>query len=412
MLSDSQYVYIVPRDGKVVITKNRDFSFKGRVHAGLFDLLANECTFNYDKFSMSIPKIDSAMMLAPAWTLDQYGERPIVRVKNVLSDVNGELLIDAPDSKSGRKMLHHYPLLISKDTSYVYFNSKSIVNGVYKKNDFYFEIFPFTMDSINSLPQGALRFDGRLISAGIFPDIDETIRVQKDYSLGFKRVLPEPGMPVYGGKGSFSDSLSLSNNGLRGSGKLVYLSSVTKSKDFLFTPDSTTAKVHDYQLAKVTGENEFPDAIAKEASIKWTPKNDLMTVQSSKNDSISMFSGKAKLNGALAVSPGGLKGKGYLSFENAEVYSKTYTFKNDAFTSDTSDFKLLTDDRKKEALRVHVFRTSIDFTSREGHFIATGKGALMEFPVIQYNCVVNEFDWLMDKKQLKLINKRSFSREK
>ncbi len=411
MLSDSQYVYVAPRDEKVIITKNRDFSFKGRVHAGLFDFIANECTFQYDKFSMSIPKIDSAMMIAPAWSVDANGYREFVRVKNVLANMNGELFIDSPDSKSGRKMLHHYPLLISKDTSYVYFDRKDIVNGAYKKKDFYFMVNPFTMDSINSLPPGDLKFEGKLVSAGIFPDLNETIRVQKDYSLGFNKVVTSPGLPIYGGKGTYSDTIRLSNRGLRGSGKLKYLSSVTEANDFLFTPDSTSAKVKNYELTKVNGQYEFPDANVKDAEMKWMPGKDMMTVQNSKNDSISMFGNKAKLSGALSVAPTGLKGNGKLSFENAQVDSKLYNFKNESFTSDTSDFKLLTDDRKKEALRVHVFKASIDFATRQGHFIATGKGALMEFPVIQYNCVVNEFDWLMDKKQLQLINKASFTRE-
>ncbi len=411
MLSDSQYVYVAPRDGKVLVNKNRDFSFNGRVHAGLFDFLANECTFQYDKFSLSMPKIDSAMMVVAAWSPEANGFRPFVRVKNILANMNAELFIDSPDSKSGRKMLHHFPLLISKDTSYIYFDRRDIVNGVYKRDKFYFMVDPFTMDSINSLPPGDLRFDGKLVSAGIFPDLNETIRVQKDYSLGFNHVISDPGLPVYGGKGSYTDTLKLSNRGLRGSGRLTYLSSVTESADFLFTPENTTASVKNYQLAKVYGKYEFPDAQVKDAIIKWTPADDLMTVQNSKKDSISMFDNKAKLNGMLAVTPTGLKGNGQLSFENAEVSSKAYNFKTDAFTSDTSDFKLLTDDRKKEALRVHVFSAEIDFSSRKGHFVATGKGALMEFPVIQYNCVVNEFDWLMDKKQLQLINQTSFSRE-
>jgi hypothetical protein len=412
MLSDSQYVYVAPRDGKLVVGKNRDFSFRGRVHAGLFDFIANECTFQYDKFALSMPKIDSALMVVPAWSPDANGYRPFVRVKNVLADVNGELFIDAPDSKSGRKMLHHFPLLISKDTSYVYFNRKDIANGVYKKDKFYFEVNPFSMDSINSLPPGDLRFNGRLVSGGIFPDMTETIRVQKDYSLGFRRVISGTGSPVYGGKGTFSDTLTLSNKGLRGSGKVSYLSSLTESSDFLFTPDSTTARVKNYQLTRVDGAAEFPDARAKDAFIRWTPASDLMTVESAGKDSIRMFNGSASLRGELAVSPTGLKGKGRLSFENAEVLSNTYNFRTGSFTSDTSDFRLLTDDRRKEALRVHVFRTEIDFATRQGHFTATGKGALMEFPVISYNCVVDEFDWLMDRKQLQLVNKTSFSREK
>jgi len=412
MLSDSQYVYVAPSDGKVIVAKNRDFSFKGRVHAGLFDFLANECTFQYDKFSLSMPKIDSAMMIVPAWEPDANGYRPFVRVKNVLANMDGELQIDDPDSKSGRKMLHHFPLLISKDTSFVYFDRKDIVNGVYKRKDFYFMINPFTMDSINSLPPGDLKFGGKLVSAGIFPDMNQVIKVQKDYSLGFKSVISEPGLPVYGGKGSYSDTLRLSNTGLRGSGRLTYLSSVAESNDFLFTPDSTLATVKNFHLAKDTVQYNFPDAQVKNAIVKWTPGKDLMTVQNQKNDSIAMFDDKAKLNGKIAITPSGLKGSGQLSFENAEVSSKNYDFEPNSFISDTSDFKLFTDDRKKEAIRVHVYRAAIDFASREGHFTAIGKGALMEFPFIQYNCVVTGFDWLMDKKQFQLNNQTSFSREK
>jgi len=412
MLSDSQYVYVVPRDGKVVVIKNRDFSFKGRVHAGLFDFLANECTFQYDKFSMSMPKIDSAMMVVPAWEPESNGYRPFVRVKNVLANMNGELLIDAPDSKSGRKMLHQFPILNSKDTSFVYFERKDIAGGVYKRKNFYFMINPFTLDSINSLPPGDLKFEGKLVSAGIFPDLNQVIKVQKDYSLGFISVIPEPGMSVYGGKGSFSDTLKLSNKGLRGSGRLTYLTSVTESNDFLFTPDSTSAIVKNFDLAKDSVQYNFPDAHVKNAIVKWEPSKDLMTVQNQKNDSIDMFHNNAKFIGKLAVSPTGLKGSGTFRFEDAEVVSKAYTFNTNSFISDTSDFKLFTDNRKKEAIRVHVYRAEIDFATREGHFTAIGNGALMEFPFIQYNCVVTGFDWLMDKKQFQLNNQTSFSREK
>lgn len=412
MLSDSQYVYVVPKDGKIYVGKNRDFSFVGRVHAGLFDFIANECTFVYDKFALNMPRIDTAYMVAVAWIPDGNGFRPFVKVKNVLAGLNADLYIDAPDSKSGRKMLYNYPLLISKDTSFVHFERKDIVNGVYKKDKFYFQVYPFEMDSINSLPTANLRFEGKLVSSGIFPDIKQQIKVQKDYSLGFRHIVSNPGLPIYGGKGTFTDTINLSNRGLRGSGILKYLSSETYSSDFLFTPDSTIAQVKNYMLAKVTGQTEFPDAVVKEGTIKWNPAADVMTVQNSKKEKFSLFGDKATLNGSLNVTPTGLKGKGRLAFDNAEVNSSTYNFKTDAFTSDTADFKLLTTDKKEEALRVHVFKTAIDFATRQGHFIATGQGALMEFPVIKYNCVVDEFDWLMDKNQLQLINKTSFSKEK
>lgn len=410
MLSDSQYVYVVPRDGKVIVFQNRNFSFVGRVHAGLFDFQAHECTFRYNQFALSMPKVDTAAMVAVAWSPDANGFRPFVKVKNVLSSMNADLFIDAPESKSGRKMLHNYPLLISKDTSFVYFERKDIVGGAYKKDKFFFRVYPFEMDSVNSLPTSDLFFAGKFVSAGIFPAIDENIRVQKDYSLGFQHLIPSPGMPIYGNKGTFADTLNLSNRGLRGNGQLTYLSSTMQSKDFLFTPDSTSAKVQDFNLAKTLSPVEFPQVAAKNASVKWSPGGETMTIRNSKNEDFNLFENKASVAGTLELTPKGLRGKGKLSFDRAEVRSNSYRFNSESFSSDTADLRLNTPDRKDDALRVHVFKTEIDFLTRTGHFVASGDGALMEFPVIKYNSVVDEFDWLMDKEQLRLINNKAISK--
>jgi len=411
MLSDSQYVYIIPYDQKIILGKNRDFNFVGRVHAGFFDFYAHECSFNYDKFLMDLPQIDSLVLAVPSWDVDQAGYHHLVRVKNVLADMSGVLEIDAPDSKSGRKSRSEFPRFTSKDNSFVYFDKKQILNGVYKRDSFYYSVDPFSMDSLNRLPAENVRFNGRLISGNILPDIEEPLTVQHDYSLGFQKVIPATGIPVYGGKGVFSDTLKLSNNGLRGSGSLKYLSSVTGSDDFLFYPDSTTALVKEYDLAQAVGQYENPDAKVHEAKVRWIPGEDVMYVSNTEKEKFSMFNKKATLAGSLALTPTGLKGKGLFEFEDARVNSNTYSFNSNAFSSDTADFTLLTPDHKAEALKVHIFKTEIDFNRRAGHFTASGTGALMEFPVNKINCVVDEFDWLMDAHKLQLVNQTSFTRE-
>ncbi|MBK7946152.1 MAG: hypothetical protein IPJ85_12985 [Flavobacteriales bacterium] len=47
------------------------------------------------------------------------------------------------------------------------------------------------------------------MSAGIFPDIKEPIRLQPDYALGFVRATGDAGMPLYGRKAKFTSSISL-----------------------------------------------------------------------------------------------------------------------------------------------------------------------------------------------------------
>jgi len=411
MLSDSQYVYVVPRDGKIVMKKNRDFTFTGRVHAGFFEFYSNECSFDYDHFRMNIPKIDSMAMYVYAWHPDLNGYQPLIRVKNVISDMSGDLQIDDPGNKSGKKSLKNFPVFESKDISYVYFDKKSTVQGVYKRDKFYYSVDPYIMDSLNHLPTANLKFEGHLNTGDMFPVIDEPLRVQEDYSLGFIKKLPAGGLPVYAGSGVYSDTLKLSNNGLRGSGKLTYLASTSESRDFLFTPDSTSATLKNFNLKETVASARYPQVAIRESRVKWLPGKDVMTVSNLPGDSISLFNNHALLSGSLALTPEGLRGRGKMTFEDAQVNSNSYDFINNAFTSDTSDFALYTPDHKSQVLSVHVFRTDIDFDKRLGHFTASGKGSRMEFPVNKYVSLVDGFDWMMDKKVLQLLTKTTFTED-
>ncbi len=58
-LSDSQSVYIYPTHQEIIVKKNRDFVFAGHVHAGLFDIYGKRFSFDYDKFKLDLPNIDS-----------------------------------------------------------------------------------------------------------------------------------------------------------------------------------------------------------------------------------------------------------------------------------------------------------------------------------------------------------------
>jgi hypothetical protein len=120
----------------------------------------------------------------------------------------------------------------------VYYDSKSIRSGVYGRDRFFFEIYPFEMDSLDNFNRQSMKFEGELTSAGIFPVIQETLQLQADKSLGFKYLTPDSGLSVYGGRGSFMQELTLSNKGLQGSGTINYLTSSTVSEDIQFYPDS------------------------------------------------------------------------------------------------------------------------------------------------------------------------------
>ena len=65
-----------PTDEKVVVKKNRDMIFSGRLIAGLFDFVASNCKFDYDRFLVDIDVIDSLIMYTEdrSGRVNMYGE--------------------------------------------------------------------------------------------------------------------------------------------------------------------------------------------------------------------------------------------------------------------------------------------------------------------------------------------------
>jgi len=112
-LSDSQAVYIYPRDKEILLRKNRDFVFTGLVKAGYFNFYANQSSFEYDKFKLSMPRIDSISFKVDTFSVKE-NKWSQVMVRSVLANLSGELLIDDPKNKSGMKELPVFPVFIAR----------------------------------------------------------------------------------------------------------------------------------------------------------------------------------------------------------------------------------------------------------------------------------------------------------
>jgi len=402
-LSDSQNVVIYPKDQKLTVKKNRDFAFDGKVKAGLFDYYGKLFTFEYNNFKLNMPVVDSLSFRVFDKTKqpDNYGKYPLVRVKSVIQDISGELLIDQPNNKSGLKPFNEYPIFNSKKDAFVFYNKSYIQNGVYTKDRFYFHLEPFTIDSLNTFSTEGLEFKGYLASADIFPDIYEPLKVQPDFSLGFIKKTPPSGLPVYKGKGTYHDLINLSNKGLIGHGTLDYLASVSQSDKFVFFPDSMRALVQEFDLKEQVAAVEYPQVSGKDVDEKWLPYDDKMIVAKIDNP-IEMYNKQSKLNGAVTLSPTDLTGRGTMVFNDAEMDSRLFKFKQHFFDADTADFRLKTYDLSDLAFSTKNYKSHIDFVKRKGEFKSNGGGSKVEFPVNQYICFMDEFDWYMDKEEIEL----------
>ncbi|NWJ51416.1 MAG: hypothetical protein HXX14_11190 [Bacteroidetes bacterium] len=404
MVSSAQNVHIYPSDSKVLIKKGLDFVFTGRVHAGLFDFYANKSSFEYEKFKLNMPTIDSMTFAVKRFERDANGNHPLVAVKSSVDKLSGDLLIDKADNKSGLKKNLQYPVFNSKTDAFVYYDRKDILNGAYPKSKFFYTVKPFVLDSLNSFSTDGLSFNGTLTAGDLFAKIEEPIKVQKDYSLGFIKKVSEAGIPVYTGKGKFYDKISLSNNGLRGDGRLSAYASESESNNYIFYPDSLTAPTRKFLITEQAQPVVYPSVKAEGAYQRWLPASDIMYITNAKDKPFNIMNNKVLLTGLLTLSSKALVGKGHLTFDQADMVSKLYAFRQKGFMSDTTSFKLNASDGSGIVLKTTVARSDVDFSKNLANFATSGKGAKIEFPVNQYIGSMNQFTWTMDQSKVILQN--------
>lgn len=399
-LSDSQQVYIYPENKEIVMKKGLDFLFTGLVRAGLFDFYAHECSFEYDSFRLNMPMIDSLSFKVRSFEQDERGLRQLRKVMSVIEDLSGRLLIDHPSNKSGIQSFPAFPVFISEQESFVYYDR----DPRYPRDRFAYHIYAFEIDSLDNFSTDNLQFDGYLVSDNIFPNIRQPLKVQPDYSLGFVNQSPGEGYPVYGGLGMFHEEVKLSNRGLRGKGYLDFLTSRTISEDFRFYPDLCVSDwvrqftVHP-QLAKV----EYPSVMADSAYQAWRPYSDTLHVRTLQKNA-GMYDRKASLSGNLFYSSTGLSGNGKVAFEDVELSSGDYRFRHHTIDADTLDFRLKNRETGELVVSAEQYRTHVDFSTRIVEFKTNQLGSAVSFPYNNFLCFMDNIDWYMDNKEMKLFN--------
>ncbi|MEQ8908916.1 MAG: hypothetical protein RIC95_06975 [Vicingaceae bacterium] len=406
VVSDSQQVVILPSGGQIKMKRNRYFTFAGRVKAGLFDFYGKDFAFDYQNFKVNLNAVDSMQVKALTGEEDELGNPKYKPVKTVIQGINGDLLIDNFENKSGLKDFPEYPIINSRDESYVFYDKKEVLNGVYKKDNFYFKLEPFTIDSIDNFSNDKLDFEGTFSSANIFPDFDEHLTLQEDFSLGFVRPTPTEGFPMYQGKGQFYNDIKLSHDGLRGDGKLDYITSTTYSKDFIFFPDSMTTLADKYFVEKQKDGVEYPPIKAEKTKMRWLPKQDVMYATTTESG-MEMYDPDANFEGTTAYRPDGVDGDGVYHFNRADLFSDIFEFKYITFDSDTADFQLKDPNAGGFALKTKNVNSHVDYKQRFAEFKANGKAEPIEFPINQYICFMEEFKWYMDDGSIALTSKSS-----
>ncbi len=402
ILSDSHNVVLYPDGGTVTMKKNRDFDFSGVVQAGRLEFFGTNYQFLYNDFKLEMPNVDSVRLTVET---DTKGDRPILKkVNTVIEEVNGTLEIDRPDNKSGLKSLKQYPIFSSKENSKVYYQRGTIQRKAYKRENFFFELDPFVFDSLDNFGNDRIQFEGNFVSADIFPEFRETLSLQEDYSLGFIRETPPDGFDIYGGRGKYFNILKMSHEGLRGDGKLKYLTSSTKSDDFLFLPEEMTAIASSFIIEEQMDGVEYPPTAGNLIKQLWKPYSNLYHNESTEAPFV-MYDG-SKMTGSLDLTPEDLTGVGLFEFEQAELESKKFRFKFSNFESDTADFRLKSNISTFEGFqfKTNNVQAKVDFVTGQGDFVSNDGTSMMEFPINLYVAFMDRFTWYMDEGAVEFSN--------
>lgn len=408
IVSDSQDVKILPSGKTITLKKGRDFTFGGAIQAGKLTFHGKEYYFHYAPFTIDLLNVDSVSFMATSFDKNEKGEHTLVRVKNVLEQVTGTLEIDAPSNKGGLQQEKYpaFPKFNSTRESYVFYDKGTIQRGVYGREKFYYRSEPFQIDSLDNFTNDGLTFNGTLVSAGIFPDIKEPLRLQTDYALGFERATGGAGMPLYGRKAKFTSDIVLNSRGLQGKGTLDYLTTTLSSKALVFCPDSTIGRADTLVNTASTAPFKVPEVAGGDVYVRLEPARDVLRTEKLRKPML-MFAGQADLHGLTELTPKGMTGAGLIDFRNATLRSDLFNFETMRLNADTSDFRLTDGNVDGIAFKTDNVNATVKLDERVGEFVSNGTETKVEFPVNQYVCFMDRFKWFMDQGDIELESDRT-----
>ena len=391
--SDSQNVYILPREQVITMKKNRNMDFSGKLRAGMADFYGSNFAFDYNNFKIRLNNVDSLKFLYPD---DSVGM--MRHVKSVIQNIYGTLEIDHPYNKSGRRKYPKYPVFTSEVGSQVYYDYPTTMNGTYDRSKFYFNVDPFTLDSLADLNLYTLALGGTFYSGGILPEMKQEIYLQPDKSLGF--YIPNDEItkyPLYEGKGSATMDLRLSNDGLIGDGTLSYLASRTSSHRFEFMLDSMNSNSYMFENDR---NSLFPTIIKSENVFNhWLPYQDTMFI-TNKGEPMKIAYDGAKLYGTIILTPKAMKAKGNMDIEGGKLEASMFELKPTEVLSDDAIFKQM---NPKDTSQVAFTTTKVKaYVNLEQKF---AEFTYKNFPGINNTFILNNYVGSFEKLRWEMIEK-------
>ncbi|MCK5781258.1 MAG: hypothetical protein KAH10_01600 [Flavobacteriales bacterium] len=402
-LSNEKRVFVVLKDTLTVLG-NLDFNFDGNVNVGNYEFAGSDYSFIYDDFKISMNGNQNMAYYVPSWEKNKSGKFYYVKVRNKIDSLRGELNIDDPSNKSGRLKLAQYPIFDCTQDAYVFYDLPQIKDTVYKRDEVYVQLEPFTLDSLNAVSSRDVEFRGRVFTNGIFPDFENGLKVQKDYSIGFTYATEPEGMALYG-QGVFRDTISLDMDGLNGRGRVSYLSSNFMSDNIEFYPDSLMSVTKKFNIDLVKSDSvSTPYVLADSVKVFWKPRQDSLSI-SLLGKPFVMYDSTLTGTGVLTFTDNKLTGSGNLDFETAELSGRNFRYYSDYFEGENIDFKLRETKDSPFEFGITNANGRVELDTRKGYFELQDGNASVEFIENKYKAFIDNVIWNIDDKTIDLKNK-------
>ncbi len=397
-LSRKQQVAIKPQGKKLNMLKNRDMNFDGLLYAGMAVFYGKDMRFNYGKFNVVMDSVRYLDFYVPTGKVLKNKRKEAVSMDSRIEYATGYLLVDAPQNKSGKKIIKMFPSFASKDYSFVYYDRDDIQHGVYKRDSFYFRLNKFTFNSLDDYKKEDLSFKGTMFSADILPEFKESIVVRDDLSWGFVNQTPAAGLPLYANRGKYTGEVDLSNKGFFGKGLVNYLTASIRSEDLLFKPRVMFGTAKEFNMTEDrASEIKVPQVVGDEVKVHWKPYSDSMYVTTKEKPFDVFKQPNYTMNGTLVLTPKGAKGKGLFDWDGGDLKSKLMDLGPFTVRADTADLRIKAIGEAGIALNTNNLNSFLDFDHQIGKFKANNDSVVTTLPQNKYATTMNQFDWDMTK---------------
>lgn len=396
LISDSLKVLVKPTGKKITIKAGRDIEFRGEMKAGKFIYRGDDFSFSYDNFLVNMPYIKEMAFLVPDTSSGEIGE-----LSNKMVHTSGILYISQPNNKSGLKPFDKFPEFQANSGGAFFFGGQEILDGAYQGDStIFFDVPPFVMDSINYSDPASINFAGTFHSGGIFPLFEENLKVMPDRSFGFERPTPPEGFPIYKEKlkekATYYNTIRLDNKGIRGDGRIEYLTGQFLSDDFVFFSDSvktTHGTSGNIEAGNYSGTS-YPHVKLDEYNMRWLVNYDSMLLKSRSGQSFEIYDTQYSFDGTLALSPRNLFGDGKFESPISITQSKNFFLEETQFTSKNSDFLIKTDNPAKPAMKGERVTVFYNLKDKFADITAEREGDdVFMFPYTQYATSLGQAHW-------------------